>query len=133
MKNSGADTQVCPTNLFFWYNITQMHHPYFVSRFVRTLLAVFVCIFCSTCAFAIRAIPEDNLKYPVMLALEKGPSASGFYLNKETKVLYFVTVKHVLFKKEESEKREQLQIKKNYEKESTYGSFGTICNVVLQH
>jgi len=42
-----------------------------------------------------RAIPDDNLAYPVLVQLQ-GSEASGFYLNTTTAV-YFVTAKHVLF------------------------------------
>jgi len=42
-----------------------------------------------------RAIPYDNLAYPVLIALKDG-TGSGFYLNKGNAV-YLVTAKHVLF------------------------------------
>ncbi len=40
-------------------------------------------------------LPEDNLLYPVILALDNGMTGSGFYLNSNTS-LYFVTARHVL-------------------------------------
>lgn len=42
------------------------------------------------------AIPEVNLSLPVLVKLENGDEASGFYLKDETKE-YFVTARHVLF------------------------------------
>jgi hypothetical protein len=42
-----------------------------------------------------RAIPDDNLAYPVLLRLPNG-LASGFYLNNGTSI-FLVTAKHVLF------------------------------------
>ncbi len=45
------------------------------------------------------AIPEDNLLYPVIIALDSGGTGSGFYLNTK-KATYLVTAKHVLYKKE---------------------------------
>lgn len=46
-------------------------------------------------ARAQRAIPDDNLAYPVLVQLQ-GSEASGFYLNTPEWV-YLVTAKHVLF------------------------------------
>lgn len=43
-----------------------------------------------------RAIPEDNLAYPVLIMWENGSTGSGFYVNTGTGV-YLVTAKHVLF------------------------------------
>jgi S1-C subfamily serine protease len=42
-----------------------------------------------------RALPDDNLAYPVLISLKNG-GGSGFYLNTKTAV-YLVTAKHVLF------------------------------------
>jgi hypothetical protein len=42
-----------------------------------------------------RAIPDDNLAYPVRVEL-KGSQGSGFFINTDT-ASYFVTAKHVLF------------------------------------
>ncbi len=47
-------------------------------------------------ADAQRAIPDDNLAYPVLITLKSGSTGSGFYLNNG-KALYLVTAKHVLF------------------------------------
>jgi S1-C subfamily serine protease len=46
-------------------------------------------------ASAQRAIPEDNLAYPVLLTIGN-TAGSGFYLNTDNAV-YLVTAKHVLF------------------------------------
>jgi hypothetical protein len=47
--------------------------------------------------FAQRAIPDDNLAYPVLISLADNSSGSGFFLNSASAV-YLVTAKHVLFK-----------------------------------
>jgi S1-C subfamily serine protease len=47
-------------------------------------------------AEAQRAIPDDNLAYPVLITLKNGSAGSGFFLN-DGKALYLVTAKHVLF------------------------------------
>lgn len=44
---------------------------------------------------AIRALPDDNLAYPVLITL-KNSTGSGFYVNTNTG-MYLVTAKHVLF------------------------------------
>ena len=46
--------------------------------------------------YASSAIPEVNISMPVLVKLENGDEASGFYLRDETKA-YFVTARHVLF------------------------------------
>jgi hypothetical protein len=43
-----------------------------------------------------RAIPEDNLAYPVLLTFKNGATGSAFYLNTDD-ATYLVTPKHVLF------------------------------------
>lgn len=43
-----------------------------------------------------RAIPDDNLGYPVLVSLGDGSSGSGFFLNTGSAV-YLVTAKHVLY------------------------------------
>lgn len=43
-----------------------------------------------------RALPDDNLAYPVLITLGNGSSGSGFFLNTKDAV-YLVTAKHVLF------------------------------------
>lgn len=43
-----------------------------------------------------RAIPDDNLAYPVLILRPDGKTGSGFYLNTGDSV-YLVTAKHVLF------------------------------------
>jgi len=49
----------------------------------------------NTCA-AQRAIPDDNLAYPVLITLGNGTTGSGFYLHTNN-AIYLVTAKHVLF------------------------------------
>ncbi len=71
-----------------------------VSRpwFFRTLLlAVMIGMLpIGRVAEAQRAIPDDNLAYPVLITLKNGSAGSGFYLNTST-AIYLVTAKHVLF------------------------------------
>jgi hypothetical protein len=43
-----------------------------------------------------RAIPDDNLAYPVLVSLDTGAQGSGFFLNTSTKT-HLVTAAHVLF------------------------------------
>ncbi len=45
---------------------------------------------------AVRAIPDDNLAYPVLLTLDDGSTGSGFFLNNN-KNIFLVTAAHVLF------------------------------------
>jgi hypothetical protein len=44
-----------------------------------------------------RAIPDDNLAYPVLITLKGGAQGSGFFLNLQT-ATFLVTARHVLFK-----------------------------------
>ena len=46
--------------------------------------------------WAARALPDNNLSYPVLIILSNQSTGSGFYLNTGNKY-YFVTAKHVLF------------------------------------
>jgi len=68
------------------------------SRLYRTvLLAVMIGLPpVGGMASAQRAIPDDNLAYPVLITLKNGATGSGFYLNTD-KAIYLVTAKHVLF------------------------------------
>src|ERR1700687_4331190 len=43
-----------------------------------------------------RAIPDDNLAYPVLITLKNASTGTGFYVNNG-KAIYLVTAKHVLF------------------------------------
>jgi V8-like Glu-specific endopeptidase len=45
----------------------------------------------------VRAIPDDNLAYPVLITLKNGSQGSGFFLNA-SKATFLVTARHVLFK-----------------------------------
>ncbi len=58
------------------------------------LLIVFALSLAS--AAAQRAIPDDNLAYPVLITFAHGNTGSGFFLNSG-KAIYLVTAKHVLF------------------------------------
>src|SRR5712691_4990649 len=48
-------------------------------------------------ATAMRAIPDDNLAYPVLITLKNGSQGSGFFFNA-SKASFLVTARHVLFK-----------------------------------
>jgi len=45
---------------------------------------------------AVRAIPDDNLAYPVLIRLDNGSTGSGFFLSNN-KNIFLVTAAHVLF------------------------------------
>ena len=64
--------------------------------FVYLLVIFLIGVACEVDARAQRAIPDDNLAYPVLLTLGDGSSGSGFFLNVSDAV-YLVTAKHVLF------------------------------------
>ncbi len=46
-----------------------------------------------------RAIPDDNLAYPVLITLKSGEQGSGFFVNAQAGS-FLVTARHVLFKKD---------------------------------
>ena len=48
-----------------------------------------------------RAIPDDNLAYPVLVELNSGSSGSGFFLNLADGTV-LVTARHVLFERDGS-------------------------------
>jgi hypothetical protein len=78
-----------------------------VKSCVLTRCSVSYCLIIllqATVAQAQRAIPPDNLAYPVLIVLDTGQSASGFYLSTE-KHVYFVTGKHVLFEFNKGQKK----------------------------
>jgi S1-C subfamily serine protease len=60
------------------------------------LLSAVIGLSLAHTAMARRAIPDDNLGYPVLISLKAGGSGSGFYLNNGSTV-YLVTARHVLF------------------------------------
>lgn len=67
----------------------------------RVLLALSL-LMCASSGFAQRAIPDDNLAYPVLINLTDCTSnvgsiqATGFFLNAPS-ATYLVTARHVLF------------------------------------
>jgi hypothetical protein len=67
-----------------------------------TLVAGFLCVYTSSgVAEDQRAIPDDNLAYPVLITVNEKSGAlrstgSGFYVYND-KFVYLVTAKHVLF------------------------------------
>ena len=64
-----------------------------VPRFAMILLFFHVL---SSPAIAGRDIPDDNLSLAVLVTLDSGEQASGFYLD-DTNYYYLVTARHVLF------------------------------------
>jgi S1-C subfamily serine protease len=67
---------------------------------MRLLAGAILTLFAAVSLARPRALPDDNLAYPVHLAWSKGSasgSASGFFLNGSDGTTYFVTAKHVLF------------------------------------
>lgn len=55
-----------------------------------------------------RAIPGDNLAYPIQITLENGSQGSGFYLHEENQG-YLITAAHVLLNQDESPKSNKVQ------------------------
>jgi hypothetical protein len=72
----------------------------FLGCFLATLLSFVsgrsVSAQTATSAEGQRAIPADNLAYPVLVEIPGVGSGSGFYLNTATSI-YLVTAKHVVF------------------------------------
>lgn len=60
---------------------------------------------------AIRAIPNDNLAYPVLITHEAGGTGTGFYLSTD-KYIYLVTARHILFN-DESPNKPRFTLKSN--------------------
>lgn len=50
-----------------------------------------------------RAILDDHLRYPVLVALEEGATASGFYVNNDREDAFFITARHIFFDKQNGE------------------------------
>src|SRR5262249_24021807 len=72
-------------------------------RKISKWIAVVLFFSCLPTAYAQsrRAIPDDNLGYPVLVRLEScppnlNPEGSGFYINTEN-ATFFVTARHMLF------------------------------------
>lgn len=51
-------------------------------------------------AWAARSLPKDYLQYPVLVSLDNGFTASGFYVQDQQGTIWFATSKHVLFPKQ---------------------------------
>lgn len=66
------------------------------SSVKQLLLCCLVVTLNAEIAGARRAIPENNLAFPVLITLDSAEMASGFYMRQQTD-LYFVTARHVLF------------------------------------
>lgn len=81
-----------------------MHYSYpiyswrcLLKNKVFGFIAFFMLILNLEEVVAVSEIPEDTLKYPVLVTLPNVASASGFFLSKARGPFYFVTAKHVLF------------------------------------
>ncbi len=62
------------------------------------MAVVLAAVFCRVpFAAASNALPDDYIKYPVMVSLEDGRTGSGFYITQDNGAAYFVTAKHLLF------------------------------------
>ncbi len=68
-----------------------------------------------------RAIPGDNLAYPIQITLENGSQGSGFYLHEENQG-YLITAAHVLLNQDESPKSNKVQLL-SYTPDFESGSF----------
>jgi hypothetical protein len=64
---------------------------------MRFLIFFVIAILFQDQATAMRAIPDDNLAYPVLITLKNGSQGSGFFFNA-SKASFLVTARHVLFK-----------------------------------
>lgn len=54
-------------------------------------------------ATASSALPDEYIKYPVMVAFEDGRTGSGFYITDETGSAFFVSARHLFFYNPEKE------------------------------
>lgn len=62
-----------------------------------SLVLLIVLLGCGSPAPGVRAIPDDNLAYPVLVKHESGETGSGFYINSGSEI-FLVTARHVLTK-----------------------------------
>jgi hypothetical protein len=65
---------------------------------MRSAILIVIALFGTDPAFAERAIPDDNLAYPVLIIVKTAKvssTGSGVYLNTEDAV-YLLTARHVL-------------------------------------
>ena len=67
------------------------------KRFKCGFVLLLVAVFLAPAAQAVTGLPQDYVKYPVMVSLDSGNSASGFYFNDNHGGIYLVTAAHVLF------------------------------------
>lgn len=80
-------------------------------KVIRSILMLLILSFSfvSNKSEASNAIPVDNLRYPVLLTLEKARTGSGFYINDKDKIVYFVTARHMLFRMNDATKEYELK------------------------
>ena len=65
-------------------------------KFLSIAVTMVVCLVSAQDQHPLRAVPDDNLAYPVLITLNNGSTGSGFFLNTSNEI-YLVTAKHVLF------------------------------------
>ncbi|MDD5085239.1 MAG: trypsin-like peptidase domain-containing protein [Candidatus Omnitrophica bacterium] len=59
-----------------------------------SFLAAILCLY-PISAYSMSAFPEINLRYPVLVVLDNGTAASGFYLRDKYGNVYLVSARHV--------------------------------------
>lgn len=83
-------------------SLSVMERYVYVYSFIRRVRALVIGVILSLPVFSnglfgASALPEEYAKYPVMITLNTGSSASGFYFHDNQRGIYFVTARHVLF------------------------------------
>lgn len=84
-----------------------MDHRAFLFHLSRRMLPLVLGVLISLPLFpspllSASAIPEEYAKYPVMITLDTGSSASGFYFHDNQRGIYFVTARHVIFESDQA-------------------------------
>jgi hypothetical protein len=79
-------------------------------------LLIAIVLFVPREGMAARAIPDDNLAYPVLVSLDTGSNGSGFFLNTGS-CLYLVTAAHVFFDETSGALRGKLATLLSYSKD----------------
>jgi trypsin-like peptidase len=69
---------------------------YFAFMNSRHFLSLTACVFVVAASCLASDVPQENLKFPILVRLENGAEASGFYFATQSNT-FFVTAAHVLF------------------------------------
>ena len=80
---------------------------------LRRALLLWMLIALASLSHGSRAIPDDNLSYPVLVTIGDKSNASGFYL-RDGIHLYFVTARHVLFESNQDTLKSQYAVCLSY-------------------